>query len=109
LEDDKQVFFVVEKMPEFPGGEEALRKYIATNIKYPKTAQENDVSGKVYVTFVVSEDGSVANAKIARGVDPSLDREALRVVNSLPRWQPGTQRGIPVNVQYTVPINFALQ
>ena len=109
LDDDKQVFFVVEKMPEFPGGEVALRKYIATNVKYPKTAQENNVSGKVYVTFVVSEDGSVANAKIARGVDPSLDKEALRVVNSLPRWQPGTQRGIPVNVQYTIPINFALQ
>lgn len=109
LDKDEQVFFVVEDMPEYPGGEMALRKYIANNIDYPDIAQENGISGKVYVTFVVSKDGSIANAKIARGVDPSLDREALRVVNSLPKWEPGKQRGENVNVSYTVPINFALE
>ena len=109
LANDEQVFFVVEEMPEYPGGEMALRKYIAQHIEYPEVAQENGTSGKVYVTFVVSKDGSVANAKIARGVDPALDKEALRVVNSLPKWKPGKQRGEKVNVSYTVPINFALQ
>lgn len=104
-----EVFFIVEDMPEFPGGEAALRAYIANSIKYPVIAQENGVQGKVYVTFVVGKDGSVSDAKIARGVDPSLDKEALRVVNTLPKWKPGKQRGKPVNVSYTVPINFQLQ
>jgi protein TonB len=108
-EEETQVFFIVEDMPEFPGGEMALRTYIANAIKYPVIAQENGIQGKVYVTFVVSKDGSVTNASIARGVDPSLDKEALRVVNSLPKWKPGKQRGKPVNVSYTVPINFVLQ
>ncbi len=108
-EEDTQVFFIVEDMPEFPGGELALRKYIGNAIKYPVIAQENGIQGKVYVTFVVGKDGSVSNASIARGVDPSLDKEALRVVNSLPKWKPGKQRGKPVNVSYTVPINFVLQ
>ena len=108
-EEDTQVFFIVEEMPEFPGGELALRKYIGNSIKYPVIAQENGIQGKVYVTFVVGKDGSVSNASIARGVDPSLDKEALRVVNSLPKWKPGKQRGKPVNVSYTVPINFVLQ
>jgi TonB family protein len=109
LEPEADVFFIVEDMPEFPGGEMALRQYIANNIEYPKAAQENGIQGKVYVTFVVSKDGSVANARIARGVDPTLDKEALRVVNGLPKWTPGKQRGEKVNVSYTVPINFALQ
>jgi protein TonB len=104
-----EVFFIVEDMPEFPGGEMALRAYIANAIKYPVIAQENGIQGKVYVTFVVGKDGSVSNATIARGVDPSIDKEALRVVNSLPKWKPGKQRGKPVNVSYTVPINFVLQ
>lgn len=108
-EEEAEVFFIVEDMPEFPGGELALRKWIATEIKYPTIAQENGVAGKVYVTFVVGKDGSVSNAVIARGVDPSLDKEALRVVNLMPKWQPGKQRGKPVNVSYTVPINFVLQ
>jgi len=108
-EEEQQVFFIVEDMPEFPGGEMALRTYIATAIKYPVIAQENGIQGKVYVTFVVGKDGSVNNASIARGVDPSLDKEALRVVNTLPKWKPGKQRGKPVNVSYTVPINFVLQ
>jgi periplasmic protein TonB len=107
--DDTEVFFIVEDMPEFPGGDLALRKYLASQIKYPVIAQENGIQGKVYVTFVVGKDGNVSNARIARGVDPSLDKEALRVVNSLPKWKPGMQRGKPVNVSYTVPINFVLQ
>lgn len=108
-EEDTQVFFIVEEMPEFPGGDLALRKFIANAIKYPVIAQENGIQGKVYVTFVVGADGRVRDAKIARGVDPSLDKEALRVIMSLPRWKPGKQRGKPVNVSYTVPINFVLQ
>nr|MBD3623195.1 TonB family protein [Sunxiuqinia sp.] len=107
--DEGQVFFIVEDMPEFPGGELALRKFIANAIKYPVIAQENGIQGKVYVNFVVDTDGSITNARIARGVDSSLDKEALRVVNTLPRWKPGQQRGKPVKVSYTVPINFVLQ
>lgn len=107
--DEAQVFFIVEDMPEFPGGELALRKYIANAINYPVIAQENGIQGKVYVTFVVGKDGSVQDARIARGVDPSLDKEALRVVNTLPKWKPGKQRGQPVRVSYTVPISFVLQ
>jgi protein TonB len=108
-EEEAQVFFIVEDMPEFPGGELALRKYIANAIKYPVIAQENGIQGKVYVTFVVDKDGGISDARIARGVDPSLDKEALRVVNQLPKWKPGKQRGKAVRVSYTVPINFVLQ
>ncbi len=106
---DVNVFYIVEDMPEFPGGEDALRQQISQDIKYPILAQENGAQGKVYVTFIVAKDGSVVDAKIARGVEPMLDKEALRVVSSLPRWEPGKQDGKPVNVSYTVPINFVLQ
>jgi TonB family protein len=109
LDAGEEIFFIVEDMPEFPGGEVALRKFFANHISYPALAQEKGIQGRVYVTFVVDKDGQVANAKIARGVDPSLDMEALRVVNSLPAWIPGKQRGKAVNVSYTVPINFSLQ
>ncbi len=105
----EEVFFVVEEMPEFPGGEMALRQFIADNVDYPEDAQKNGTQGKVFVSFVVSKDGSVADAKIVRGVSPSLDAEALRVVISLPKWVPGKQKGQAVNVSYTVPINFVLQ
>ncbi|MDD2381283.1 MAG: energy transducer TonB [Mariniphaga sp.] len=108
-EEDTQVFFIVEEMPEFPGGEAALRQFIANAIKYPVIAQENGIQGRVYVQFVVNTDGSITDARIARGVDPSIDKEALRVVNTLPKWKPGKQRGKPVRVSYTVPINFVLQ
>jgi protein TonB len=108
-EEEAQVFFIVEDMPEFPGGELALRKYIANAIKYPVIAQENGIQGKVYVTFVVDKDGSISDARIARGVDASLDKEALRVVGTRPKWKPGKQRGKPVRGSYTVPINFVLQ
>ncbi len=106
--EDNQVFFIVEDMPVFPGGEAALRKFITSSVKYPEIAIEEGVQGKVYISFVVRKNGEVANAKIARGVDPKLDKEALRVINSLPKWKPGTQGGVPVNVSYTVPINFTL-
>ncbi len=107
--DDAPVFFIVEDMPEFPGGESALHKYLGTEVKYPVIAQENGIQGRVYVKFVVNIDGQVANVEIARGVDPSLDKEALRVVKAMPKWKPGKQRGKAVRVSYTVPINFVLQ
>ena len=109
LDSDEQIFFIVEEMPEFPNGEQALRQYIANNVEYPDVAKQKGIQGKVYVTFVVSKDGSIANANIARGVDASLDAEALRVINGLPNWKPGKQRGKNVNVSYTVPINFRLE
>ncbi len=105
----EEIFYIVEEMPEFPGGEQALREFIAKNVEYPKVAQEKGIQGKVYVTFVVGTDGNVKDAKIARGVDPSLDAEALRVVGKMNGWKPGKQRGQFVNVSYTVPINFKLQ
>lgn len=108
-EEESKVFFIVEDMPEFPGGEVALRQFIANAINYPVIAQENGIQGKVYITFVVNTDGSITDARVARGVDPSLDKEALRVVNTLPKWKPGKQRGEEVRVSYTVPINFVLQ
>jgi periplasmic protein TonB len=107
--EDAPVFFIVEEMPEFPGGTEALQRYIASSIKYPVIAQENGIQGRVFVSFVVSAKGSVEAVKIARGVDPNLDKEAIRVVMAMPAWKPGKQRGKPVKVSYTVPINFVLQ
>jgi len=106
---EDEVFYIVEEMPAFPGGDAALLSYLARQVKYPVVAQENGIQGKVLVNFVVNTDGSITNAKIARPVDPSLDKEALRVVNGLPKWKPGKQGGKPVRVSYTVPINFVLQ
>ncbi len=102
----KQVFVVVEEMPQFPGGELALRKYITEQIRYPSEAHKNNIQGKVFVTFVINSIGKVDRAKIARGVDPLLDAEAIRVVNSLPDWIPGRQDGTAVDVSYTVPVQF---
>jgi len=96
-------------MPEYPGGDEALKNDLIGSIKYPEEARKNGIQGKVYVSFVVDEQGKVTNAKIERGVEPSLDKEALRVISNLPRWSPGLQGGKPVRVSYTVPINFVLQ
>ncbi|MGV8136834.1 MAG: TonB family protein [Mangrovibacterium sp.] len=109
VDNNDQVFFIVDDMPEFPGGEQALRKFIANAVVYPKAAEERGIQGKVYVNFVVGKDGSITRAKIARGVDPSLDQEALRVIGTLPKWTPGRQKGIPVAISYTVPISFVLQ
>ena len=105
---EKQVFKIVEDMPEFPGGDTALRTFIAENVKYPEEAKKDKIQGKVFVVFVVGKDGETTDAKIARGVHPTLDKEALSVVNDFPTWKPGSQRGQTVNVQYTVPINFVL-
>ena len=104
-----KVFDVVEEMPSFPGGQGALMSYLASNIKYPVVAQENGVQGRVIVSFVVERDGSISDVKVARSVDPSLDREAQRVVKSMPRWTPGKQNGHTVRVKYTVPVVFRLQ
>ena len=104
-----EIFTVVEDMPQFPGGDAALLSYIGKSVKYPVIAQENGIQGRVIVSFVVERDGSVADAVVVRGVDPSLDKEALRVVNSMPKWTPGKQRGKPVRVKYTLPVTFRLQ
>ena len=104
-----KVFDVVEEMPSFPGGQGALMSYLASNIKYPVVAQENGVQGRVIVSFVVERDGSISDVRVARSVDPSLDREAQRVVQSMPRWKPGKQNGSAVRVKYTVPVVFRLQ
>lgn len=102
------VYFIVEEMPKFPGGDNALREYIGASVKYPEEAKKKGIHGKVYVSFVVDVDGTVSGVTIARGVAPSLDKESLRVVRGLPKWTPGKEKGKPVKVQYTVPINFAL-
>ena len=107
--EEQEIFDVVEKMPEFPGGNAALMSYLAKNIKYPTIAQENGTQGRVIVQFVVNKDGSIVDAKVARSVDPYLDKEALRVINSMPKWNPGMQRNKPVRVKYTVPVMFRLQ
>lgn len=108
-ESEQQIFTVVEKMPEFPGGMAALMKYLANAIKYPVIAQENGIQGRVSCSFVINKDGSIVDAVVLRGVDPSLDKEALRVINAMPKWKPGEQRGKPVRVKYTVPVTFRLQ
>ena len=108
-EEENKVFDIVEEMPSFPGGMGALNKYLHDNVHYPVVAQENGVQGRVTVQFVVNRDGSIVDAQVVRGVDPYLDKEALRVINSMPKWKPGMQRGKPVRVRYTVPVNFRLQ
>ena len=104
-----KVFDVVEEMPHFPGGPAALQAFLSSNTKYPVVAQENGVQGRVIVSFVVERDGSITDVKVVRSVDPSLDREATRVVKSMPRWSPGKQNGSAVRVKYTVPVVFRLQ
>lgn len=108
-ESAQQIFTVVEEMPEFPGGNTELLKYLATSIRYPVIAQENGIQGRVTCSFVVNRDGSVVDAEVVRGVDPSLDKEALRVIGLMPKWKPGKQRGKPVRVKYIVPVTFRLQ
>jgi protein TonB len=108
-EEESKVFDVVEQMPSFPGGNGALLEYLATHVKYPVVAQENGVQGRVIVSFVVERDGSITDVRVVRSVDPSLDREAARVVSSMPRWTPGKQNGSAVRVKYNVPVMFKLQ
>lgn len=108
-EEETKVFDVVEQMPQFPGGQQALFEYLSKNIKYPVIAEENGVQGRVIVTFVVERDGSITDVKVVKSVDPSLDKEAQRVIKSMPHWIPGKQNGSAVRVKYTVPVIFRLQ
>ena len=107
--EETKIFTVVEQMPMYPGGDGALMGYLRDNIHYPTVAAENGVQGRVVVGFVVERDGSITDVKILRGVDPSLDREAMRVVKSMPKWTPGKQNGSAVRVKYQVPVSFRLQ
>jgi TonB family protein len=108
---EKQVkaFDVVEQMPQFPGGPASLMQFLSQNVKYPEEAYQKGPQGHVIVTFVVEKDGSITEARVVRSIEPLLDKEALRVINSMPNWNPGTQNGEPVRVKYTVPITFRLQ
>ena len=108
-EEENKVFDVVEEQPSFPGGPAAMMQWLKDNIKYPVVATENGIEGRVIVQFVVSKTGSISDVRVARGVDPSLDREAIRVVSSMPKWTPGKQNGTTVNVRYTLPVTFKLQ
>lgn len=107
--EEKIYFNIIEEPAEFPGGDKALYNFISKNVSYPVIAQENGIQGKVYVKFVVNEQGKVSNGEVLRGVDSSLDKEALRVIKSLPNFKPGKQRGKPVKVFYNAVINFQLQ
>ena len=107
-EDGSTVYYVVEEMPNFPGGMGECMKYLSKNIKYPTEAMEKEIQGRVIVQFIVEKDGSITEAKVVRGVDPALDKEALRVINSMPKWTPGKHAGEAVNVKYTVPIMFKI-
>jgi protein TonB len=108
-EEEEEIFVVVENQPEFPGGQAAMMKFLSENIKYPVIAQENGIQGRVICNFVVERDGSITDVQVVRGVDPSLDKEAVRVIQSMPRWKPGMQRGKPVRVRFTLPVVFRLQ
>ena len=105
----EKVFDMVEQMPTFPGGQQELMAYLGKNIKYPTIAQENGTQGRVIIQFVVERDGSITDVRVARGVDPYLDKEAVRVVKSMPKWLPGKQNGKAVRVKFTVPVMFRLQ
>ena len=108
-EEENKVFDVVEEQPSFPGGPAALQRWLRDNMKYPVVSAENGIEGRVIVQFVVGKDGSISGVKVVRPVDQSLDREAVRVVSSMPRWTPGRQNGSSVNVRYTLPVTFKLQ
>ncbi len=106
---EEKIFVAVEQPAEFPGGTAAMMKWLNNNIRYPEAAQQNDIQGKVVVNFVVEKDGSIAQVKIAKGVDKDLDREAIRVVKKMPRWQPGKNNGVPVRSYFNLPVTFRLQ
>ncbi len=108
-EEENKVFDVVEENPSFPGGQAALMQWLNENIKYPVIAAENGIEGRVIVQFVVSKTGSISDVRVVRGVDPSLDKEAVRVVSNMPNWTPGRQNGTTVNVRFTLPVTFRLQ
>ncbi|MBQ1858427.1 MAG: energy transducer TonB [Paludibacteraceae bacterium] len=107
--EEEMVFLVVDEMPAFPGGQEALFKYLTDNVIYPQIAKENGIEGRVICTFVIEPDGSISNVEVVRsGGDPSLDKEAVRVIKSMPKWKPGKQRGQAVRVKFTIPVKFSL-
>ncbi|MDE5848560.1 MAG: energy transducer TonB [Muribaculaceae bacterium] len=106
---EEEIFVAVEQQAEFPGGQAALMKWLSNNIRYPEAAQQNDVQGRVVVKFVVEKDGSVSQAQIVKGVDKDLDKEALRVVNKMPKWQAGKNNGVAVRSYFTLPVQFRLQ
>ena len=106
---EEEVFVAVEQQAEFPGGMAALMKWLSNNIRYPEAAQQNDVQGRVIVKFIVEKDGSVSQAQIVKGVDKDLDKEALRVVNKMPKWQAGKNNGVAVRSYFTLPVQFRLQ
>lgn len=106
---EEQIFVAVEQPAEFPGGMAALMRWLNNNMRYPEAAQQNDIQGRVIVNFVVEKDGSIANVKIAKGVDKDLDREALRVVKKMPKWQPGKNNGVAVRSYFNLPVTFRLQ
>ena len=107
--EENKIHEIVEQMPSFPGGMSALMSWLSQNIKYPVIAAENGVKGRVIVQFVVEKDGSITDVQVVKSVDPSLDKEAARVIKSMPHWIPGRQNGSPVRVRYTVPVTFKLQ
>ena len=106
---EEEIFTIVEEQPSFPGGEDKLFEYLYSNIKYPQVAKENGITGRVFLTFVVEKDGSIANPKVLRDIGGGCGQEALRVVKSMPKWSPGKQRGKPVRVQFNLPVVFDLQ
>ena len=106
---EEEVLTFVEQMPEFPGGDDALSAYLSKNIKYPKQANEQGISGRVVINFVVNENGDIADVKVARGIGYGCDEEAMRVVRSMPNWRPGKQNGKAVRVSYSLPITFELE
>ena len=106
---DNRVYEVVEQMPQFPGGTNALIQYLSSNVHYPPVAEENGIQGRVVCTFIVERDGSISDVRVVKNVDPSLDKEAVRVIKSMPRWSPGRQNGSPIRVKYTIPVTFRLQ
>jgi protein TonB len=107
--DGDEIYQIVEEMPKFPGGEAELFHYISKNIHYPQKAREKGIQGRVFIGFIVEKDGSISNVRNLRGVDSELDAEAIRVVESMPRWKPGMHRGEPVRVSYQIPILFKLE
>lgn len=109
IEEKPQIFTIVEQMPSFPGGEQEMMKFIGSNLRYPVVAQESGIQGRVTVRFVVTKEGNIDQVEVVRGIDPSCDREAMRVVKSMPKWTPGRQNGKSVPVYFTLPILFRLK
>jgi TonB family protein len=104
-----QVYDIVEQMPSFPGGQSALFQYLSKNIQYPKLCEEHGIQGRVICSYIVEEDGSITDVQVRKSVHPSLDKEAVRVIQSMPKWNPGKENGLPVRVRYNLPITFSLK